>query len=387
VLVGVAAIALAGCTVPGKPPSVPPPTLPAGIGVKWIRDVGGTNDPDFGTYTPSYDRYVTTSSATTGPTPAGSVQSPLESGLFPEQGFAASYPDGTAKFPWNGFAGEGISVTIVAGEFTLSFPGGTCGLGDQVVSIMPSPDGTKAAILDEDINSFIPFITVKVVSLVNGSCPTVSSTLYGGIISEPGPNDPWEEAIGFFVWSPSSNAIVYPVDHHVNDSQPDQRALDRLDATSGATPQRVVPPVSGLMVPTGWSVANRLLVSEIEYPQAPVVASPTTLFTVNADGAGRRTIDTATASLLSLGEGWDYGYYVPGTDSIVYAGQFATVTNGDGIKFPRFRVQIVADRPNATAAPLDGTPPLVWHQVPIDENSPPTMTNAPNQDMVEGFTH
>ena len=105
VVAAVAAFAIAGCTVPSPSPTVPPPTLPAGVAVSWLRDVGGTNDPDTGSYTPSFDRYVTTKTATTGPTPAGCVLPTLLPGLFPGGPIGNEYPDGTAKFPWNGLCG------------------------------------------------------------------------------------------------------------------------------------------------------------------------------------------------------------------------------------------------------------------------------------------
>ena len=78
---------------------------------------------------------------------------------------------------------------------------------------------------------------------------------------------------------------------------------------------------------------------------------------------------------------------MPGTTSIVYGGTFATVTNGDGFTFPRYRMQLITDAANAVPGPLDGTPPLAWHQVPTGSDSPPLYTDAPNQDMIEGFTH
>ena len=133
-------------------------------------------------------------------------------------------------------------MSTVSFEFVLSFPGGSCGIGSsdseaRDISVMPSPDGTKAAILNQDISFYIPLITVSIVSLVDGTqCPTVSSTHYGGIIGGTNPNDVWEEAIGQFVWRPDSSAIVYPVLHHASDEHANQRALDRLDAVSGASP-------------------------------------------------------------------------------------------------------------------------------------------------------
>jgi hypothetical protein len=393
VVAAVTAIATAACTVAAPAPTVPPPTLPNGIGVSWLRDVGGTNDPNGGSYTASYDRYVTTSSATTGPTAAGSVvPSALVSGLFGPGG-GNEFPDGTAKFPWNGFAGEGITTSTSSSGLQISFPGGSCQLGPfggevSQTSVMPSPDGTKAAVLTSDISYFIPLTIVRIVSLVDGSaCPTISTTRYGGLVSEPEPDDVYEYAIGHFVWSPNSTSVVYPVAHHQSSTQPDQRALDRLDASPGATPQRVLQPVSQLLLPMGWSIADRLLVSEIDFPNGPPTATATTLFTVSTAGTGRRVVDTATINFFSPYEGWDYGYYVPGTTSIVYAGKFATVTNGDGYTFPRFRIQLIADQTNAMAGPLDGTPPLVWHQVPINSSETPTMSNAPNQDVLERFTH
>jgi hypothetical protein len=371
---------------------VPPPTLPAGIGVSWLRDVGGTNDTN-GDYHPSSDRYVTTSGGTTGPSPAGTVLPALEYGLFGSQLVGVSeFPDGTAKYPWNGFAGEGVTTSVVSGQYVVSFPGGSCGVGDWAsedspASVMPSPDGTKAAVFTPDISFYIGKTTVRIVSLSSGTtCPTISSTSYGGIVGEPGPNDPWEQAIGHFVWSPDSTAVVYPVIHHVDDNQMNQRAMDRLDATAGATPQRIVQP-DGIqwLVPTGWSVADRLLVSEFTSNGTTLTSK---LVSMSTAGNGLRTIDTASSNFFTLNEGWNYGYYVPGTSSIVYAATFATVTNTDGYPFPRFRLQIIADAANASAAPLATSPALVWHQIHTGgDPDNPTFTQAPNQDALEGFTH
>ena len=48
-----------------------------------------------------------------------------------QTGILSSLPDGTARFPWNGFAGEGISVTRVQPpaspypNWVATFPGGS----------------------------------------------------------------------------------------------------------------------------------------------------------------------------------------------------------------------------------------------------------------------
>ena len=75
-LVSVGLLIAAACTVtPPTPPPVPPPDLPAGIGVEWTRDLGGTNDPVDGTYTPDAQQYVTMDGSTTGPTPSSAMRS------------------------------------------------------------------------------------------------------------------------------------------------------------------------------------------------------------------------------------------------------------------------------------------------------------------------
>ena len=138
----VAAAAVAGCTVPAPAPTVPPPTLPTGVGVSWLRDVGGTNAGPPDLYTPSYDRYVTTAGGTTGPTtgppPFPRLPIPIESSLLDACTGCASgarqRPDGTARFPWNGYAGEGITWsetfnTLDLAVHQLTFPAGTCELG------------------------------------------------------------------------------------------------------------------------------------------------------------------------------------------------------------------------------------------------------------------
>jgi hypothetical protein len=397
-----AAIAIAGCTAPPPLPTVPPPTLPAGVGVSWLRDVGGTYAGAPNLYQPSYDRYVTTSAGTTGPTTAVHAVAPILFSLLDAcTGCAPSArqrPDGTAEFPWNGYAGEGISWSGTFNNLDmeihrLTFPTGTCELGtlgdtSDFTEIMPSPDGTKAAVLLNDISA-IPFnTTVRIVGLVDGAtCPTISTTPTYGV---PDAGGAYIDAIGQFVWSPDSTAIVYPVGHHpANESAPDSGyELDRLDAVSGATPQQILQPVSKQLIPTGWSIAGRLLMSEVSFTPTAAVS---TILTMKTDGTDHRTIETSTSNpaiATQFEAAWTFGYYVPGTSTIVYQAKFATVTNSDGYTLPRFRPQLIADTAGAAAGPLDGTPPLVWHQVPIGSPDNPTgVTNAPNPDVLEQFTH
>ena len=228
--------------------------------------------------------------------------------------------------------------------------------------------------------------------MVDGAaCPTISTTPTYGV---PDAGGAYQDAIGQFVWSPDSTAIVYPVGHHPADeyASDDGYELDRLDAVSGANPQQILPLGPEKLIPTGWSVAGRLLMSELS---STPTAAVSTLVTMNTDGTDRRTIDTSTLSSdVSPRTAARRG--VPGASGTTcrerrrssIQGKFATVTNTDGHTFPRFRPQLIADAANAAPGPLDGTPPLVWHQIPVgDPNNPTGVTARPNQDVLERFTH
>ncbi len=61
------AVALGASACVPPPPTVPAPDLPAGVGVRWLRDTGGTIDPDEGFYSPSIDAYTLLNGSVTGP--------------------------------------------------------------------------------------------------------------------------------------------------------------------------------------------------------------------------------------------------------------------------------------------------------------------------------
>lgn len=373
------ALVAAAC-VPPSTPSVPPPALPAGVGVTWLRDSGGTYDPVDGRYTPAWQAWQTFDDGTTGPAPhAGAVVPPNPFLL------ARTVPDGTARFPWNGFAGDGITMTNVADQDRVVFPGGSCSVGDTGVelsdpAVIPSPDGTKVAVLRRDISFYVALTTVAVVALVDGpTCPQVSAATYGGIVADPPPDTVYEGAVGQLVWSPDSSAVVFPVSHQPGNT----RALDRLDASPSATVERILQPADTWVVPYGWSVADRLLFGEIDQTASGFVSR---LVTTNLAGQARRTVDVATFRAAPLlPSAWAHlGYFVPGTTSIVYGDGSTTVTNGDGRRFPWFQLRIVADAPGAQSAPLAGAAsPLQWHH----EGQPPDDTDLPNVELVDRFTH
>jgi len=173
-LAAVVLVMLAACTPPVTPP--PAPTLPTGTGVAWWKDAGGTIVEDFGgpTYRPAFQRWVTLGGTATGPGPVDAGAA-LPAPYLAAFGFnLPMYPDGTAKYPWNGFAGEGISAATNPNSIVVAFPGGTCtigaSLGVQVGGITPSPDGTKLAYVGRDISGFFGYTVawVDILSLHPG---------------------------------------------------------------------------------------------------------------------------------------------------------------------------------------------------------------------------
>ena len=350
----VASVLASSCTTPA-PPSVPPPTLPGGVGVQWVRDVGGTYDPVTGDYAPAYDRYSVLDGTVTGPTPVGS--GPVDPPPVPNF-FGGDRPDGSAKFPYNGFAGEGITMSGTNDIFTLSFPGGNCQLyGNAIEGVYPSPDGTMAAVFDgrpEDDGSL-----VAIVSLVDGvSCPGIVSEFYGYMAGVGA------VARGPIVWAPDSTAVTFSVWHDPDESDIPHTysTLERLEAATEANPVTVLPATTDDITPLGWSVADRLLVHRLPLAADPGATSITsTLATLSASGGSVRNLSSLTFPLASITRGiaapfLHYGYFVPGTTSIVMNG-FQMVTNTDGLSMPWFQVQLIADATGACAGPILGSPP------------------------------
>jgi len=356
-----------------------PPANPSWVKVRWVRDAGGTSDPNTG-YMAAFERWVTKGGTTTGPT---SVTPPDMPDPFRPLLESPYLPDGTARFPWNGYAGEGITVTAnwtgPSTEYVATYPGGTCDIGSagpdwSTRSITPSPDGQKMATITRlDFLGGGSEYTVSVRSLGATTCPTITSVQYSPSAgSDPRPGNQ-------IVWATNSDAIIFAVFPGPGATG---ASMMRLNATAGSTPVAVISPAEGCTTPLGWSVENRLLMS-----CGTLAGLQSRLVTVPIFGGGTtNVIDTSTRTPDTLGF-LHFGYYQPGTNTIVF-NKAVPVTNSDGLLQAWTQIHTVYDLPGATSAPLRGSPPpLVWHQAPRNgEFMPPyAMTDVPNQEFIERF--
>ena len=375
----------AACTVP--PPSVDPT-----VGVVWDRDAGGTFDAGSSTYTAAWEQYVTMAGVTTGPTPVSpppgvAIPEPVPP-TIPVPVLSFFSPDGTARFPWNGLAGEGISLDYSFPRYSITFPGGTCELlelamGLTLLGVMPSPDGSKVAFLTRNVDIPGGFESeVRISSLVDGGdCPLVTSARHEftpGVGGEAANNPA-------LVWRPDSSSIVYAAQKAV---PADDMTLYRLGAVPGASAIGIYGAGDGeYLTPLGWSVTDRILLNV--RPPGSFAALVSTLETMRAFGGGRRLIDraTLTSNTASLGLGnlsLHYGYFVPGTTTIVFNDGSTRVTNADGYSFPWFQVHVITDVDYGRSGPLTGVaPPLVWHEASLGPGL--AVTDVPNVELVERF--
>ena len=402
-LIGVvtAAVTLLGAGCAPCPPTVPPPSLPQDVGLRWLRDVGGTTDPSSGIYVASIDRYQTLAGSTTGPTPAANwgvdVMNPFAAAGLANIGVPL-LPNGSAKFPWNGFAGEGITVSLVPSpaHYRVTFPSGSCdfpptSLGYSLAGAAPSPDGTMMAMTEGDASvGFRSTSSVRIVTLVPGACQTITAVSYTiSDLDPPTGSDARDPAI---VWSPSSTAIIYRLDPVGSDAT----SVIRLDAVSGSAPTTVLGAADGCpsSTPFGWSVADRILLNctrRIGEPPSSIVSS---IESMPVAGGARQVIDSMTlgavASQLGSNAYFHYGYYVPGTTTIAFSSGSNTVTNSAGDAFPWLQVRVISDVPGAVSGPILGVaPPLGWHQERVGTSPfPPfTFVDVPNAELVERFVH
>ncbi len=372
--------------------SCAPPPAPPWIGVQWARDTGGTTNPTTGEYTGAWGRYLTSGGSTTGPTASGNplvdTPSPLYAGLF-----GRSLPDGTARFPWNGYAGEGISVTGSVGgpyiDYTAHFPGGNClihqGGSGNLLGAMPSPDGRFIAVTSSNNDMFYASASaIKVLSLTPTGCPLVTAVSYFTRYVEPGGWTGESISNPTVAWSPNSEALAYAL--NVLPQLNGAAAIVRLDAAAGSVASPVLSPETGCTSPLGWSIENRILLSCLTLTgpssgQSRIISIPLGAGTTNV-------IDTFTAGPGTVSAGFaHYGYYAPGTTTIVF-NKAVPVVNGDGFVQPWYQVHTVYDLPFATSSPLLGfAPPFGWHQEKVPSTvfppPPPTFTDVPNAEVIE----
>jgi hypothetical protein len=376
-----ASVTVAALAVGALVAACAPPAAPSWVKVVWARDAGGSVDVDEGLYTPSFQQYVTKGGTTTGPTaiadPYIDVVGPFLAGTF----LSPRLPDGTARFPWNGYAGEGVSVSRDGVQYTATFPAGSCLLdagfpGDQLRAAVPSPDGRFIA----KVNFFNDFLgpvwatTIRIVALEDGGdCPVLTSAEY--VES----SDPKSGATlgSQVVWSTNSSAVIVALE-----SASDETSFVRLNASPGATPKFVLGPELGCQVPLGWSVENRLLLSCTTGTVSRLLSVPLGEGTTNV-------ISTFDGTGVLLAGIPTFGYYAPGTNTIVF-NKVVTVTNSDGHRVPWSQVHTAYDVPFAPSTPLGGSPPpLVWHQQAMPQpgpSSPPySFTDVPNQEYVLGW--
>ena len=340
------------------PPTFAAPVLPPTVGVTWLRDTGGTVGA---TYQPAYERYTTLGGVVTGPGSAGVWGSTF-------------LPNGTASFPWNGFAGDGITTTTSPSgpftNYTVSFPGGRCTYtsspGSAVMGIAPSPDGTKVAIEFNDFDAApMTAPTTVSVSRLGAGCQAISHASYDGVIGGPrgGSGD---RLLGpLFIWSPDSDAILYSLGGPASDTG----RVVRLDASAGATPVTVIDDGPSVAItPTGWGIDGRVLITR----STAVPGSPDARYSTIeiVDGAVRRVIDSAVVTGQEASP--HIGFFVPGTATVVYHDMSVLVTNSQGTTYPWARVRLYDDVTWGKISILGVDPPLTWHtegaqQVPNGE--------------------
>lgn len=384
VILMVAATA-AACQPPPPPPA---PTLPTGTGVAWWKDAGGTIEdvPFVGpTYQPAFERFVTLDGATTGPTPVTGF-SPFPATFWGALGFnlgAETLPDGTAMFPWNGFAGEGISAATTPLSIEVTFPGGTCSIpastGLQIGGLTPSPDGSKAAFVGRDISGPGGFTVawVDVLSLEpGGDCPSIVRWDVDYSPSQPADHP----TSGLVVWAPDSSAILYSI----SQDSPEQSIM-RLDAAPAATPSTVLAATIGCWLPLGWSIDDRVLVACYNTPTSNEIAS--TLETMSITGDSRKVVDVQRSAAITASTAssnlYHFGYFVPGTTTIAYSDGSQSFDTPNG-SVPRFRLKLHDDATGGEA-PLTGTdPPLSTHEEPL-LSDPNTTVSIPDLVVVESF--
>ncbi len=362
--------------------SCAPPAQPPWVGVQWVRDAGGTVNPD-GSYTPSWQRYVTSNGVTSGPTPTPTLD-PI---LLP---FGSNLPDGTARYPWNGFAGEGFTTTQTPPgpgvTYTLHYPAGSCVIGfadadSRLNSVLPSPDGQRVAVVSSFSFAGVTNSTLSIRSVGATTCPTIVSASY---VFTSGLNPPGFIVGSRVVWKPDSSAVVTTLETPVL-NQPPGSAVIRLDASTGATPTPVLAASEGCLAASGWSVDNRLLL---------ICAGPAAfqlrLITIPLGTPGTtNTLWSFTGTADTVGPGFPLAYYVPGTSTIVFNNPFPVV-NSDGFLQAWWQVHTAFDLPFAPSTPITGSAPtLAWHPVPVNGSTVPpyTFTDMPNIETVERLAH
>jgi len=378
-------LGLAAACVPQ--PAVP--TLPAGTGIQWVRDVGGTPNEN-GTYQEAYSHFTLLDGVATGPTPVATPFFPLTSTAGPAYASFGIpvFPDGTTKFPWNGFAGEGITTatTVDAGTTTydVTGAGGTCRFtnvsgmyaSSRTSAAIPSPDGTKLAVFtrfdDVEASAISTYLSIYA---LGASCTRLANVSYRWS-GYAGANTGDTIVSSLTVWSPDSSAILFPLNPA---STPTGTRLMRLDVAAGSTPTVVLDSPTSTVLPLGWSPTGRVLIVRTGRSTTTPPTGWTSLETLPIGGGHTKVFDVLTSAVPSARAEFHVGYFVPGTSQVLYSGGTRTATASDGrvVSWPQFRIYDDLTEADAVVPGTDA--PLAWHDTP----SGPLL----NGEFLERFIH
>jgi hypothetical protein len=190
------------------------------------------------------------------------------------------------------------------------------------------------------------------------------------------------------VWAPDSNAVLFSLlDSTVDRDRRPQRTM-RLDATPGAVPTMVLDATAGCRLPLGWSVTNRVLFDCVRFNGSGTAETfHSTLETMAVTGGPRKVIDTANGTQVTTTPFWafHFGYFVPGTSTVVYNDGSILYPNPNG-NIPWYRVHLYDDTTGDETAILGTDPAVTTHLEALPDRQPTTSTNIPNAEMVERFT-
>lgn len=383
----VAAMAVGTSCFPDPVTHPAAPTLPTGIGFDWIRDTGGTTS-EGGTYTPGYSQLRLLDGVVEGPTPVA----PSATAFGPAAARSIAmynipiFPDGTARFPWNGFAGEGITTEVSTATtptgttttYDVTGAGGTCSFTNEstthptrkVSAAIPSPDGTKLAVYSQYQDFDAANVTWMSIHDLDDTCALRSERSYN-----------WSSYIdvsgerilsSMTVWAPDSSEVLYPVGWPTSGGS---SRVDRLGVNGVPTPSVVLSDSDSTLFPLGWSPAGRVLVTRQTHGTG-VTTTSSSIETVPVDGGAPKVIDAKTSAAPMTEFATHFGYFVPGTSQVLYTGGPRTTTLGGSVwAWPQIRLHDDATGGDGPVAETDA--PLATHTTFGGE--------VPNVEFIERF--
>ena len=134
---------------------------------------------------------------------------------------------------------------------------------------------------------------------------------------------------------------------------------DRLDAVAGGAASPVFDEPGSQVMALGWSAGGRILIARGKTSTSPA-SSSSSLETLAVNGGPAKAISVLSSSVARFDAG--VGFFVPGTQTVVYVGGSETATNVTGQKFYRAELRLFDDIANGDG-PLAGAElPLLWHQ-------------------------